>query len=84
MAPVPDPRKNGLELTLGSLVKTAEAQQKLFIPWDEAPVEAWPWLQSCCLIRENDYFLKIKSSEWNSCININKVSPSTPAGSIFE
>jgi erythromycin esterase-like protein len=84
VAPVPDPRKNGLELTLGSLVKTAEAQQKLFIPWDEAPVEAWPWLQSCCSIRENDYFLKIKPSEWNSCIYINKVSPSTLAGSIFE
>jgi erythromycin esterase len=84
VAPVPDPRENGLERTLGSLVKTSEAQQKLFIPWAKAPVGAWPWLQKDCSIRENDYFLKIKPSEWNACVYIDTISPSTPAGSIFE
>jgi hypothetical protein len=56
VAPVPDRRENGLERTLGNLVKTAEAQQKLFIPFATAPIGAWSWLRSCCLIRENDLF----------------------------
>ena len=33
---------------------------------------------STYLMRENDYFIKIKPMEWNGCIYLHEVDPATP------
>ena len=77
VASVPAPAVDGLEATLRSLA--TEKTKSFFVPWMEAPVGAWPWLQSISCIRENDYYLKIKPWEWQACLYINETSPATPA-----
>jgi len=66
-----------------SLEKTLDKCKRnmFFLPWKNAltsNLECHYWMQSQFLMRENDYYIHLEPREWDSCIFVNKVSPSTP------
>ena len=69
-APIPPNGESGLESTLGKLSK-----ERYFLPWRSGPES---WLSSLCSMRENDYFINIRPREWDACIFLKEVHPSTP------
>jgi hypothetical protein len=76
---VPEPKTEGGIEPILSAVK----QSNYFIHWEKILVkDGYPspnvFLSSTFLMRENDYFIKIKPMEWDACIYLNEVDPATP------
>ena len=84
MANVPAPQKNGLEEILGKIVvrdndnEHSKKGNQFFIPWSDAFDRFYSLLEKEYKVRENDYYWKLKPTEWNACIYIHSVSPATP------
>ena len=85
---VPEPKKEGgIEPIFSAVTKS-----NYFIHWEKLLVkDGFPatekvgptfapdaFLSSTFLMRENDYFIKIKPMEWDACIYLNEVDPATP------
>ena len=54
-----------------------------FLHWATAPLSsaAQNWIRKTFSMRENDYFIQIEPSEWDSCIYLDIVGPATAAAS---
>ena len=66
-----------------SIEKTLDKCQKnmFFLPWKKAltsSLECHYLMQYQFSMRENDYYIHIEPREWDSCIFMDKASPSTP------
>lgn len=67
---IPTPAHNNLEHILQAVADTS-----YYIRWENTPKESYNWFKETNTIRENDYEIKIKPSEWNACFYLHKVSP---------
>ena len=76
---VPEPKEEGgIEPILSAVNKS-----NYFIHWEKPLIKnGFPvpnaFLSSTFLMRENDYYIKIKPMEWDACIYLNEVDPATP------
>ncbi|MGH1337381.1 MAG: erythromycin esterase family protein [Aureispira sp.] len=74
---IPPTAVDGLEQTFASI-----APQDYYIRLDEAPLLTYNWLHENTSIRENDYSLAIKPSEWNACFYLHEVTPAVAADTV--
>ena len=74
---VPDPKggTDGIEPILGTVKNF-----NYFLHWDRIPTGSL-FTTSTFWMRENDYFIKIKPTEWDACIYLKETEPATPCSS---
>ena len=79
IAPIPPYKdEDGIEPILSAVKKS-----NYYIHWEQIfnsknfPLGSL-FAMSTYLMRENDYFIKIKPMEWNGCIYLDEIDPATP------
>lgn len=71
---IPPPDTNGLESVMQAI-----STENYYLRTEDPPLLTYSWFQSNTTIRENDYKIKIKPSEWNACFYLHEVTPAKAA-----
>lgn len=56
--------------------------QDYYLNLENTPASTHSWFKENTMLRENDYEIKIRPSEWNACFYLNEVSPAEPVDSV--
>ncbi|BDS13441.1 erythromycin esterase family protein [Aureispira anguillae] len=67
---IPTPPNDGLENTMQAI-----AAQNYYLNMEDVPLSTYSWFKENTSLRENDYEIKIKPSEWNACFYLDEVNP---------
>lgn len=59
-------------------VMQAVSTKDYYINLENTPSSTHAWFKENTMLRENDYEIKIKPSEWNACFYLNAVNPAEP------
>lgn len=71
---IPQSKPNGIERTMAQI-----GSKPYYVHWQDASNPATSWMNAIQVLRENNYFIKIKPSEWNGCVYLPHVSPGSSA-----
>lgn len=63
-------------------VMQAISTKDYYINLENTPSATHSWFKENTMLRENDYEIKIKPSEWNACFYLNEVGPAEPVNPI--
>jgi len=74
---IPTPAKDGIEAVFQAI-----STQDYYINLEKTPSETHAWFKENTMLRENDYEIKMRPSEWNACFYLNEVNPAEPVNPI--
>lgn len=74
---IPTPAKDGIEGVFQAI-----STQDYYINLEKTPSATHPWFKENTILRENDYEIKMRPSEWNACFYLNEVRPAEPVNPI--
>jgi erythromycin esterase-like protein len=74
---IPSPLKGGLESVLQAI-----ATKDYYINLEHTPATTHSWFKENTMLRENDYEIKMKPSEWDACFYLNTVNPAKAVDSL--
>lgn len=67
---IPSPLDDGLEPVMQAI-----AAKDYYLNLENVPTTTHSWFRENTMLRENDYEIKMKPSEWDACFYLNRVNP---------
>jgi erythromycin esterase-like protein len=77
MDTIPTPASGNIEPVMQAI-----STQDYYINLENTPAATHSWFKENTMLRENDYEIKMKLSEWNACFFLNEVGPAEPVNPI--
>lgn len=77
MDTIPTPPNGSIEGVMQAI-----STKDYYINLENTPSATHSWFKENTMLRENDYEIKMKPSEWNACFYLNEVGPAEPVNPI--
>ena len=74
---IPQSKPDGIEKTMAQI-----ADRPFYVHWKDSTNVATNWMEKLLVLRENNYFINIKPTEWDACIYLPMVGPGSLASQI--